>query len=901
MPDFTRDEIKTAVEACLGEDFAAQDDASGATDEIGSRRELLRFSAMTMLQNPDSIFYLASLFRSELQDKVAALVVLLNDARDAVDDTIRRITLPDPVLLATAATALSHVSSALESGKHSPVALQRALSDVAEYSTSLGNQLVSAGSMASTATVAKSIIQTTASSLQSAVTEITTDIDTLVGLTLSTAILTRVFLAVTIYKISELLNEKRNTLSATGLVLESELKELYVFLKTAERILGTQSNYPDPFGARLIGSAQPANTVTEPAQVVEAATITGSESFPFAVTPSNKSFSIEVNGTMEAVTLTESPTARITGLKTENFVIQAAQQASLTGTTTTFNFATNQFWRVYVDGIYLEGTISSGSYTITTLIAALQSNIKHPVEGGIGLWLALTDDGSGHLKMAYDDGSETTGDHRIVVGNYTAANTILGFTDGQDSDVSGPNNVEGQEGNRELKLLVDSMAEQTVDLTTGTRSASQVASDIAGSISGVASGSDGGNVYVESDMLGDGGRIVVSGGDCLSTLGFWLGQSARSNHRGFGEIIAEIENQAAGLRGSTEQQLLSSGICTTVTGVGNEDLIDLPAGEGSKVVANDKLIIRSGTNVGAYEILSVSTDQLTLSRDQIETAGPVSQGYAVVREQLTLTSTKTDALDSSLEPQIATLFGFSTTKVWGSVSDLETNMSTKYVREGDLVIFGNNNYVVDSLFGTRLVVSPLVAMNAGALDCSVASADGAAYTTMQSALEIWKANYDNAYPNYSGFMATINRLLVSPSLPNRTQAKSDLDALLDYFTGVGSLSDILDDFECRILPIINNLLTTLEERGSNRGSDLLRSLDFTSFFDFDANLSYDQYAFEKFAVMLQDYIPVEAVNAAPEEDILEDSAVVGVESLDPDEDLGEPLDTYFEPDDILDI
>lgn len=901
MPDFTRDEIKAAVEACLGEDFATQDDASGATDEIGSRREILRFSAMTMLQNPDSIFYLASLFKSELQDKVTALVTSLNDAREAVDDTIRRITLPDSVLLATASTALSHVSSALENEKNSPVALQRALSDMSEYTTSLGDQLVSAGSMASTAAVAKSIVQTTASNLNDTVTSIMTDVGTLVSLALSTATLARVFLVVTIAKIAELLDEKRSTLTATGIELESELKELYVFLKTAERILGTQSNYPDPFGSRFTGTAQPANSVADPAQTVEAATVTGTESFPFAVTSSNKSFNIEVNGVMKSVTLTESPSARITGFKTENFIIQDAQQASLTGTTTTFVFAAPQFWRVYVDGIYLEGTISPNTYTISALIFELQSKIAHPVEGGISSWLALSDDGSGHLKMAYNDGSETTGDHRIVVGNYTAANTILGFSDGQDSDVSGPNNVEGLEGNRELKLLVDARAEQTVNLTTGTRSATQVASDISGAISGVSSGSDSGKVYVESSTLGDGARVVVSGGDCLTTLGLWSGQSAQSSHRGSGEIIAEVEDQAEGLRGSTEQQLLSSGICTTVAGGGNEDLVDLPAGEGSNVAANDKIVIRSGQNAGAYEILSVSTDRLTLSRDQIETAGPVSQGYAVVREQLILTSTKTDALDSSLEPQTTTLFGFSTTKVWGSVSDIELSTIAKYVRDGDLVTFGSNSYIVDALSGTRLVVSPLVAMNAGTLSCVVASADGNAYGTAQSALETWKTSYDDAYPNYGDLMATINRLLVSPSLSNRTQAKSDLDALLGYFTGVGSLSTILDDFECRALPVMDNLLSTLKERGSNRGYDLLKSLDFTSFFNFSANLSYDQYAFDKFASMLQDYVPIEAVNAGPEEDILEDSAVVGVESLDPDEDLGEPLDSYLEPDDVLDI
>ena len=133
MPSFTRDELQPIIDEVFGENFVATEDAIGLVDPGLSQREILRFSALTFLQNPDTIFYLAAIFRDALVDKVETLITDLTAASEAVDDTIKTVEVPSTTYLEKASAHLSRTAAAIEDESYSTQSVQKAITSIADY------------------------------------------------------------------------------------------------------------------------------------------------------------------------------------------------------------------------------------------------------------------------------------------------------------------------------------------------------------------------------------------------------------------------------------------------------------------------------------------------------------------------------------------------------------------------------------------------------------------------------------------------------------------------------------------------------------------------------------------------------------------------------------------------
>lgn len=897
--EITREDIHAAIVELLGSGFQTAIDAGGDIDSVTSQRELLRHSALVFLRNPDSLFYLASMYRDTLLETVTDFADSLTEAIDAVPELISDLQRPDTGPIDSAISSLNRLSSALSQGQHSPVSRSSAASFIQEYTDDVESRLLSGTSIRLSAAAAKGVIAQALAGLPTTISSILASVETILAADIEVATLEKIYLAVTIDRMLELMTEKKEAVTAA---FDAEIKAFYTFLKASGNVLTVGDRYPTPNGPRLSGTGTPANTLANPAVTVEPAEVTGTKSVPIVVTAANKTFGVRFNGALSTVTLNESPPARVTGMKTGPFTIVTDSQATVTGTTSApFNFVADSPWRVYVDGTYFEGTIALGNYAnVAAMVAEITAKVSHPVEGGVAGYLAMTDAGLGELKLAYDHGGETTGDHRIILGSYTVANGILGFTDNQDSDdLLDPQVTQGVEGNDSIKLIVDAYAEQTAALTTGVRTATQVAADIDGAVTGVTSSDDGtGKLQSSSNTLGDGARVLVSGGSAPGVLGLYQSQLGASAHKRPGELLEDINDQISGGAATTILTTLSTGVCTTVVGVGNEKYIDLPAGEGANVAVDDVVVIQTGENAGVYTIAGITVDRITLDRNQRETAGPVYQKYNVIRQLIVLTSTKVDALDSSIQPMVASLFGFPVATVYGSVSDVEITGDLRYARPGDRLSMAAD-YTITAVSSPRVVVTPLISMNAGAAAATILSSDALSFQTMLDALEVWQRSFESAYPNFNALNVAVSKAVITPSAANRTAVANALNNLLDYFSGVGSLTEILEAFECRRLPIMDRLLATLEERGSLQGAKYLKSLDFSSFFDFDARLTYSMSAFDRLAELLKTHAPVEAVRETVDDELVEASDVPDIDVAEIEDDIDIPETSFLEIDEEL--
>jgi hypothetical protein len=782
MPVFERDELQSIIQECLGDGFTNSRDDTGFIDPDASRRELLRFAAFNFLQNPDMAFYLADLFKGDLEDAVESLVDALQEARDVVDDTIKSVTIPDTEYLNKASTALGRASTSLsEDEVNSPVSIIRARSNIGDYTEDLESQLITSGNMSQTASLAKKTIRTAISNLQDNVDAIIADVDTLIGMSVDTSLLERIYLTVTIDKLKELLDGRINTLvsAADKVAIEAELRDVYLFLKVTNSLLRTEVGFPSPEDTRASGTGAPANTAANLAFTIEPARLTGTASLPLIFDPSGSPITIEVNGADQVVTAPSSTRGRVTGYVIEPYSITLS---------------------VSDDVEFNVDTYTLQSFTINSGIGRTAEQVGEDIEAG------------------------------------TSPAGIVNCTSTAEAD--------------------------TV-------------------------------VWVESVTYGDGSRITIGTGtnSINSTIGIFDDQEATGSHTYPVNALSVLGSQLTGCKVYTDREEKSTGSCTADTGA--TDKFDLPANEGLNVAVDDTLLIKDGPNAGAFKITDVTSDKITVDRDLWDNTDTESREYIVTFEPLVLESTKLDALDSSLRSSIATAFGFPTTRVYGSVSDFEDTNGFPFVRIGDVLNFGGSTYTVSENFGTRLVVSPLLGMDAGSGSYTIDSTDASAFATLRSALQSWKTSFELAYPNFNNLNSYSNRVVVGPSIPHRTQLKNELDAILAYFTGGGSLEEILETYSARELPAGERLLKLLEERKSLKARDFLKSLDFDSFFDFNNPMSYEQDAFDKLAAMLRKYRPAESVGDEIDDEILEDASMPGVEFELEDPELLEPEDEYF--------
>jgi len=152
----------------------------------------------------------------------------------------------------------------------------------------------------------------------------------------------------------------------------------------------------------------------------------------------------------------------VLGTNTEYFTITAATGATHTGTETenfTLNASNNAF-KFTLDGSPQSGTISAGTYTASTLAAALNAATTG---------LNFEDDGTGKLKVTMIN---TGSSHSFSIDD--VANemwSVIGFTEATYTGTDGTDYLS-------VTLGGTGAGTQTFTLTAGTRSASQIADDI---------------------------------------------------------------------------------------------------------------------------------------------------------------------------------------------------------------------------------------------------------------------------------------------------------------------------------------------------------------------------------------------------------------------------------------
>jgi hypothetical protein len=103
------------------------------------------------------------------------------------------------------------------------------------------------------------------------------------------------------------------------------------------------------------------------------------------------------------------------------------------------------------------------------------------------------------------------------------------------------------------------------------------------------------------------------------------------------------------------------------------------------------------------------------------------------------------------------------------------------------------------------------------------------YTTMQEGLETWLGLAANTAWYFPELLRLLNPLTVNtnPTVTQVNDAKTHLEVL---DSTVVVLDGLLEDYEADVVPEIDILLTTLQEKGADRARDILLEAQFSTFF-----------------------------------------------------------------------
>lgn len=885
MAAVNRQDIQAALAAVDGgQDFSTVIDELGLVDPGRSAEELRRHAAVVLLQHPDAVFYLAADYAHRLADSVTAAADDILQAVAAVNGLIAVYRPPDPVLLDRASSALDRAISAGRQGLASPYSVAAAAESMRAYADDVDIQFITSATPPSV--LAASRIQTLISTLSDQVDDIVNRLSWLSSMSSVQDLLVRVVTHTGLPRIQTGLDDRRQQLTTLStLDLQTELQALYLFLRAGELMLTGATVYPDPFADRHACTCLPSNSPTSPAERVVCASITGSASFPFAI--ATPLFTVEFNGVSEAMPLPQSPPAEVVNGVDEPYTFWAAVQASVVGNAVApFNLLVNYPWVVYVDGIPFAGTLLAGVYpTVAAIWAHMDVVLVNADAGPLSDWVVVVDDG-GAIRMEYDHLGDTVGDHRLITAGeiwHMGVNNILGFgPDGVDSDdLVDPRCVQGLGQNNTLTLTVDAVAAQTVVFTSTVHTAVQLAAAINASTTDLLASAVGPRVGVASSTVGDGARLVIDGGTAVDTAGFYAGQHGYSRHITAVEVLSRLTAYFAdGLvqaAADSQSTTLSEGVCTTVLGVGDDDKLDLPAGEGAAVAVGQKLVVRAGVDAGAYEIMAVVGDRVTLDRRLWEAGAVLAFRYLVVFAPLTLSSTKADGLDSSVDSLGApSLFGLPLAGVVGQVSAVVGDTKFVHTRAGDWLTMAGD-WRIDQVDGKVAELADDVNMDMAATPAVVVSADYRSWSAMSAATIDWTADFGRDWPNFRALRGLANRALSGPSAANRAALVDALTDLAGAFAGPGSAGELLADFVVRPLPVVDRLLATTIERGGDRGAELLKSLDFQTFFAVGAGLSDEEHLFGQLAGLLADAHPAESVGVDVDDQLVGAEQVVGID------------------------
>lgn len=964
MSGYTDTEIETAVSSFVRSSIKTERDPLGPLSEDNTFAEVREFASSTLVFDPSSIFYLLSLAANRVNQDVLLMVTYLDDLIEAIDEMDGLSTkVTKTALLDDAASALLDAERLLlDPGALSDRQISRynrALNQFTEASLSPNVRALTGNGFPNTYKIVRPP-QEAQSAIKSNISSIRVLHQTVLEEAAQLAVAFSEFLAADLPKVAvqQSITKVRTDLrtlknqfdaAATSDDAIGMTRDAFLRIRSGQAVVENLSSLSDPSDARMLGTSATSDRAqaaySSDSSSSTPARIETSISAPFLIEPGVSDYvSLVADGSVGvALTLSPPDPAEVVGAVGGPFSIHSAQKANLTGTQSgplTIPAIPDNVCTVYVDGIEYRSILTPGSTTTLAVAAAIGASVRTDGQSGtLSSVLDVTIDGSapspnGKLYLEH----LTAGDHSIVIGDQTALNAVLGFTNSQDSDdlIS----TQGVDGNDEISFLLDETSSVVVSLTTGSSvSSAQVAADIAAAstlcdsfvraVPVLPSGSED-VVVVRSTSYGEGSRVALDPQNAthrsaMVTLGFLEGQLGSSFYLSLDSLYDEFVGSGVEVEKSLSS--LQSGLDGETVLVGSDYKLRLPTGTvTASLTVNDKLLLESGENAGYYGISSISLggafDEITVSRPfrTVTGSGSTGQSWDFRRDRLVIKSISLSTI-SSIEVLAASanaVLGLTVGKTYGTTSGVRVKDSGKDqsferndVKVNDtLTLTGPtytsvHNITAVSQDGYQLEVTPEVSDDLLGHTYQIDSSGASSYLQFISDLETWSSslNASSFDANTLELERRLNPLLsnLNPSIALINDARSSANALRALYTGSGGIQEILESFDVERVERIDALLNMLKERGLLRAQDMLLLGQMSSFFAVNKDsASYGGNLLEKMRSIAQNDV---AVTTSTSEDHVDSRLTGSYEETDPAFDFSDADDESGrdEVDDIPDL
>jgi hypothetical protein len=935
MAGYSDAEVEGSVSQFVKSDVTVTRDALGPTD-LGARfNEVLELFSATLIFDPNAIFYLVYLASNRLNKDVLALVDLVDDVLQAIDEMSHRTTdVTRTTLLGDASAALLAVDTILsERSAISSQAFSRYVRSVDEFTrVSLEPNIKQRDAISGLNEIirppqkARSEVRTTLSTLSDGYQDMVTTLEQV------TKMLTELnSLNLAVLSIQNSVRRSRTDLRELQEIFEdstttrddkiAETRDAYLRIISGKAVLNNYTTVTDPQDPRIQSSATVKGLLAAPVgdqgELLPAAA-EGARSAPWIVeTGTNDELKVEEDGNAEQTyTLVPGaePAVESFGISS-TYDIHPASKAALTGSNTgpfVIPAGPDNVFAVLVDGVLFSGPLTVGAAVATATIVTDILAIP-----GLSAVLAVTNSG-GAVKLEH----LLTGEHNITIGEddpSTAAdvNTPLGFTSGQFNTGQAANDL----------LEIDGAAPR-VQLTAGSaRTPVQLAADITTWITtnfpSVYTAVDNGTKVKVTKTKPGAQSIQMTASDptdrptilsAYRTIGFFEGQEESTDALSATEAEDDI---------NTVDKIVASSVVTEFESGTNGSSIatttfQLPSGTIDLSVSHvgDTLLIRNGPNAGPYRISGVFLgDSVTLdSATPMPSVGATDQSWVILRERLVLTS-KATTLSTLLVLNAAsanTELGFTAGSYFGTTTGFrakdngtDIDFSQFDVVVGDILrltigVTTTEHEILElSSSNKQLEVTPPLSIdpaNLTNLTFSVISASARAHEQFQVAVAAWDTL--RAASDFSDDISELERVMnpllanKQPSLSQTNDAKSAANSLKSLLTGSSpdGLVEVLTSFEVSSVGRIDASLKMLLERGLDRAFDTLMDGKVAEFFGFDKDdASTASYMLKTMRQVVQSDLRISKLEEDVD-DIIHDDLVVDTDAdydfSDADEDEG---------------
>jgi len=344
----------------------------------------------------------------------------------------------------------------------------------------------------------------------------------------------------------------------------------------------------------------------------------------------------------------------------------------------------------------------------------------------------------------------------------------------------------------------------------------------------------------------------------------------------------------------------------------------------SLVEPNDQIAILNGQYRGVYRIASSSGSTLTLSGFSFESSEH-GLSYRVFREQVKISSTRTDSLSSVEVVSAHSGLGLSAGKVVGSHNRFEAvnregvKLKFSSIIEGDFLrlIGSSEEHEIAEVDGTTLVLSSTLPSTTEKAGFEISSGTARSYSSLSEKLTTYttsrvllkKHKFDES-------LDTLDSVLTSALLPGQNFASSrnramqvlaDLISLLtdnpqrtsEYSREIPdsamNLTSILQSYTTPVIVALDQLIDTFLDRKYERAINLLQSGRVSDFFGTNEETGSFGGAVMSASRSVFNDLPTSATQASVVEEELNIVEAVELNGLDPDTDFS---DTEGFPDEI---